>query len=88
MIGMLRELHRDGRHCRFIKPLRGLPLQELKTHTRGGIKGAARVYCWLMDDAAGIVNCEAKGHDEPASQRQLATPLTVYIGYQKGRQRF
>jgi hypothetical protein len=84
MIGMLSDLHRDGRRCRFIKSLKGLPLQELKTRSRGGQKGGARVYFWLMGDAAGIVNCEAKAPDEPASQQQLATALKVYIAHQAG----
>jgi hypothetical protein len=37
-----------------------------------------------MGDAAGIVNCEAKAPDEPASQQQLATALKVYIAHQAG----
>lgn len=37
---------------------------------------------WAMP--AGIVNCEAKAPDHPASQQQLATALKVYIAHQAG----
>jgi hypothetical protein len=43
MIEMLAELHRDGRRCRFSKALKGVPLQDLETRSRGGVKDGARV---------------------------------------------
>jgi hypothetical protein len=85
MIGMLRELHVNGRECRFLKPLQGYPLCELKPRIRGGQKGGARVYLWIVDDgAAGIVNCEVKDNDAPASQEKLRTAFKVYLAHQDG----
>ena len=69
MIHMLQDLHEHGRDCQFVKPLKGVPLLELKPNTRGGQRGGARVYFWFLpDDAAGIVNCEVKENDAPASR--------------------
>lgn len=85
MIGMLRDLHQNGRNCQFIKPLKGLPLYELKPNVRGGQKGGARIYFWLLpDDAAGIVNCEVKENDAPASQHKLMVALEVFLAHQGG----
>lgn len=85
MIGMLRELHRDGRSCRFIKPLKGFPLSELKPKVRGNARGGARVYFWILDDmAAAIVNCEIKANDAPASREKLRTAFEVYVAYHDG----
>lgn len=85
MIRMLRDLHENGRACQFIKPLKGFPVQELKPKTRGGEKGGARVYFWLMeDDAAGIVTCEVKDDDAPASQEKIKTTFKVYLAHQNG----
>lgn len=85
MIRMLRDLHVNGRECQFIKPLTGYPLQELKSNARGGERGGARVYFWLLeDDAAGVVNCEVKDNDAPASQEKIKTAFKVYLAHQKG----
>ena len=85
MIAMLSELAQDGRECRFIKSLQGFPLSELKPKIRGGQQGGARVYFWIVDDeGAGVVNCEVKEHDAPASQAQIKQAFKVYLAHQQG----
>lgn len=85
MIRMLADLREHGRDCRYIKNLTGTPLMELKPTARGGVKGGARVYFWVMpDDAAGVVNCEVKAPDAPTSLQKLKVALEVYVAHQEG----
>lgn len=59
IIDMLDELHSDGRGCRYIRSLKGLPLFELRSLARGGHKGGARVYFTFTEhDEALIFNLE------------------------------
>lgn len=89
MIEMLASLHENGRGCQFIKTLKGIPLSELKPNVRGGFKGGARVYFWILpDDAAGILNCEVKENDASASQQKLKVALQLYVSHQQGRRIF
>lgn len=46
IIRMVRDLKASGRDSRYALPLKGLPLWELKTRSRGGEKGGARVW-WM-----------------------------------------
>ena len=85
MIAVLRDLHANGRASRYLRNLTGTPLMELKSTTRRGQRGGARVYLWLLpDDAAAIVNCEAKAPGAPTSVPQLKVALTVYLAHQRG----
>jgi hypothetical protein len=85
MIRMLDDLRQHGRECRYIKNLTGTPLMELKPSARGGVRGGARVYFWITpDDAAGVVNCEVKDHQAPASMQKLKVALEVYNAHQNG----
>ena len=85
MIAMLGDLHAHGRASRYLRNLTGTPLMELKPATRRGQRGGARVYLWLLpDDAAAIVNCEAKAPDAPTSVPKLKVALTVYLAHQRG----
>ena len=85
MIALLRDLHANGRASRYLRNLTGTPLMELKSTTRRGQRGGVRVYLWLLpDDAAAIVNCDAKAPDAPTSVQQLKVALTVYLAHQRG----
>jgi hypothetical protein len=44
IIKMVKALKELGLECGFVKKLKGSPLLELRSHSRGGNKGGARVY--------------------------------------------
>jgi hypothetical protein len=46
LVLMLEDLTVYGTHSRFAQTLQGNPIWELKTRSRGGTKGGARVYCF------------------------------------------
>jgi hypothetical protein len=50
--------------CQYAKKLRGLPIWELKSHARGGQKGGARVYFFVLNDQAAITGAEIKTGSE------------------------
>lgn len=78
MIRMLADLRTNGRQSRFVRALKGLPIFELKTASRGGLKGGARVYLFFSDDdAAHIVNCEVKDNDQPSTQKLKVAVLSL-----------
>lgn len=78
MVTMLEDLHLHGLESRFVRALKGLPLFELKTASRGGAKGGSRVYFFTNTQGeALIVNCEVKVGDK-ADQQKLKTALAVY----------
>jgi hypothetical protein len=84
MLGMLEELHEKGRGCRFLSKLTGTPLWELKPASRGGEKGGARVYLFLLEgDEAGIVNCEVKDGIS-ADREKLRVGLEIVVAYKRG----
>jgi hypothetical protein len=61
IITMLADLHQNPLHeCQYAKKLRGLPIWELKSHARGGEKGGARVYFFVLNDQAFITGVEVK----------------------------
>lgn len=71
MIGMLKDLHQNGRACRFLKNLTGTPAWELRPAVRGGERGGSRV------------NCEIKPGDA-ASREKLRAVLQVIVAFKKG----
>jgi hypothetical protein len=84
MITMLSDLHQQGRGSRYLRAMTGTPIWELKSRSRGGLKGGSRVYLFLNEhDEAGIVNCEAKDGDE-ASRNKLMVVLRVIRAYKAG----
>jgi hypothetical protein len=58
---MLADLYQNPvQDCQFAQKLRGLPVWELKSHTRGGEKGGARVYFFVLNGQAVITGAEVK----------------------------
>jgi hypothetical protein len=83
LVLMLKDLHENGEKSRFIKALKGLPILELKSASRGGQKGGARVYFFYADNGAVICNCEVKD-DESASREKLREVLKIMKAHDKG----
>lgn len=89
IVGMLEDLGKSGLGSRYIKPLKGTPIWELKTRSRGGIKGGARVY-WFpfeieeeeIETVAVVVNAEVKAESAP-DPLKLAEALEVYLAFRK-----
>jgi hypothetical protein len=83
LVLMLKNLHENGEKSRFIRSLKGLPIFELKSASRGGEKGGARVYFFYADKGAVICNCEVKD-DETASREKLREALKILSAHKKG----
>jgi hypothetical protein len=85
IIDMLDELCASGHGSPYVRKLQGIPFSELKSTTRRGQRGGARVYFWFLANGdAAIVNCEAKHPDAPTSTAKLKQCLAVYNAYQAG----
>lgn len=68
IIQMVRDLKQSGRESRYALPLKGLPIWELKTRSRGGEKGGARVYFfWTRDGIPVLCGAETKEGDAPSA---------------------
>ena len=84
MIEMLTDLHQMGRDSRFLKKMKNNLVWALKTRSRGGQKGGARVYLFFYTPetktAAVIVNAEIKDGDEP-SEAKLIEVLEVALAF-------
>ena len=62
---MLMDFYTSGRSSRFALAMHG-PLWELKSRSRGGQKGGARVYfAWVGQDKALLLRAEVKTDDAP-----------------------
>ena len=85
---MLEDLSEHGLKSRYAKVLKGTPIWELKTRSRGGIKGGSRVYWFplLVDDGEHqetvgvLVNAEVKAGSVP-DLNKLAEALEVYMAF-------
>jgi hypothetical protein len=83
-ITMLESLFLEGHESRFVQNMQGLPLLELKTRSRGGEKGGARVYFyWNRFGEAVLVGAESKKGDSP-SQTLITRGITVALADKKG----
>lgn len=66
IIRMVKDLKEHGKDSRYALPLKGLPVWELKTRSRGGEKGGARVYFfWTRDSVPILCGAETKSSDTP-----------------------
>ena len=84
LIEMLRDLHQEGLASRFVKKLSGIRVWELKTKSRGGQKGGARVYFYLTKEAEVlIINAELKVASV-ASPQKLKEAVSIIIRYEQG----
>jgi hypothetical protein len=69
IVEMLTDFHDFGTSSRFAQKLRNTPLWELKTRSRGGLKGGARVYFFVVDEKLVVVNAEYKTAHDPNPQK-------------------
>jgi hypothetical protein len=87
MIEMLTDLYQRGRDSRYAEKLEGLPLWELKTRSRGGPKGGARVYfAFTRSDEALVINAEVKDGDTPSAAK-ITEAVAITLAYTKGHVR-
>ena len=86
-IEMLSDFHQNDLSSRYLKKLIGLPFWELKTRSRGGIKGGVRVYLFIADDMAFCVNAEIKPEDKPNANK-LEEVAIIFRAYKAGKQIF
>jgi hypothetical protein len=84
IIEMLEDFHQFGQDSRYAKKFTGYPIWELKTSSRGGIKGGARVYFFFLETTeAVLVNAEVKSENAP-SQTKIKEVLQVYKAVEAG----
>ncbi len=70
-VAMLTDLYQNGHESMYLKKLQNLPISELKTHARGGVKGGVRVYLyWRPNSVAAVCGGEIK-EDERAGRALL-----------------
>ena len=90
IIQMLEDLLQNELNSRYAKTLQGTPIWELKTRSRGGIKGGARVYWFPLQILEGdtkeiiavLVNAEVKPESKPNKQKLLEA-LEVYFSFKQ-----
>jgi hypothetical protein len=83
LVLMLKDLHEQGEKSRFVRSLKGLPVFELKSASRGGEKGGARVYFFYADGGAVVCNCEVKDEAE-ADLKLLEEVLEIKFALIRG----
>lgn len=85
MIRMMRDLYENGDDSRYLSGMKGYSFRELKSQSRGGLKGGTRIYLFITEhNQAGIVNCEVKEGDSP-SITKLKTVLKVIEAYKNNQ---
>jgi Phage derived protein Gp49-like (DUF891) len=84
MILMIEDLYQQGLDSRFVKKLKHLPIFELKTRSRGGGKGGARVYFFTnTKNEAILCNAEIKEGNSP-NQQKLEEAAEMFLAYEAG----
>lgn len=85
IIGMLEDFEQHSTKSRFLRKLKSIPLHELKTQSRGGIKGGSRVYLYVITDLDCIlINAEVKPGNHP-NLVKLQEALEVVLAFRQGR---
>lgn len=82
MIAMIRALIFEGENCRFIKGL-GAGVYELKSSSRGGHKGGARVYFFVYQGVAVLCRAECKKSDEAVDMAKLGQTAFFAASWKK-----
>lgn len=84
IIGMVKDLKKNGRASRYLVPMTGYPIYELKTRSRGGQTGGTRVYLFLTKhDEAGLVTCEVKD-DDASDLEKLKLTVRIAVAHKNG----
>jgi hypothetical protein len=83
VIKMISDFHEFGLESRYAKKLQGLPVWELKTQSRGGVKGGTRVYFFVSGADTIFVNCEVKDEDTPSISK-LKEVAQIAVAHAKG----
>jgi hypothetical protein len=83
VIKMFSDFYEFGLESRYVKKLQGLPVWELKTQSRGGVKGGTRVYFFVSGDDAVFVKCEVKDDDTPSTSK-LREVAQIAVAHAKG----
>ena len=85
---MVAALKEQGNESGFLKKLKGTPISELKSHSRGGQKGGARVYLFEgPEETFFLCRAEWKPDDE-ANQELLDDTAYILLAYKFGRSVF
>lgn len=86
-IEMLQDFVEYGAESRFCKTMRG-PFWELKSRSRGGLKGGARVYFFWVGESyreAALCRAEAKSGSEP-DIAILNSVAEIIVAYREGKE--
>ena len=84
IVEMLADFHVSGTDSRFAEKFKSMPVWELKTRSRGGLKGGARVHFFVTPKGESmVVNTEVKSGNAP-SEAKLYEVMVVFQASQKG----
>ncbi len=84
IVKMVADLKANGRDSRYLKKLEGYPLWELKSRSRGGEKGGARVYLFIGPDTTFFL-CHAEWKpDNEADELLLEDTAYIATAFQEG----
>jgi hypothetical protein len=86
-IEMLSDFHQHDMNSRYLKKLIGLPFWELKTRSRGGIKGGVRIYLFIANNIAYCINAEIKPSSQPDAIK-LEEVAMIYRAFKVGKRIF
>jgi hypothetical protein len=85
IIKMLEDFEQHSTTSRFLRKLQGIPLHELKTQSRGGIKGGSRVYLYVINNLDCIlINAEVKPDKHP-NPNKLKEALEIVLAFRQGQ---
>jgi hypothetical protein len=85
IIKMVRALKELGLDCGFVKKLKGSPLLELRTHSRGGNKGGVRVYFFQAPNNTFML-CRAEWKQgSKANQTLLEDSAYILLAFKQNR---
>jgi hypothetical protein len=80
-IEMLSDFHQHDLQSRYLKKFMGLPFWELKTRSRGGVKGGVRIYLFIATNTAYCVNAEIKPSSQPDAAKLEEATMPVRCAY-------
>ncbi len=85
---MVFDLRQNGTQCRYLETMIGLPILELKTRTRGGEAGGARVYLYRADEQEfHLCAAESKRGNTP-SQNLLERTALIAVAWRRNQEIF
>jgi hypothetical protein len=85
IVKMVKALKQLGLECGFVKKLKGSPLMELRSHSRGGDKGGARVYFFQAPNQTFLLCGAEKKQGTKANPILLEDSAYILLAFKQNR---